>query len=291
MPFGKPTKPWTSYEGDALEYNFNPRASVPNSDDYGAAREGSNTAGLAWPGRKTLAYGDGNLMNLDIYPPSSGEGAYPVHIFIHGGYWRSREKENFGFIGAAMAKAGLLTVVINYPLCPVVTLDAVVDANIAAIEWVSRNIAGHGGDADNITISGHSAGGHLGAAIIAHDWSGKELSYQLLKGAVLVSGIYDPTPAQYLKIKDELALTPEIVARHNYLTKPPQLNCPVHVIVGGGEPEGWIAQSADYANHIATAGIATEYTETGKENHYSIQDQFADPKADVLAAILRLAGV
>jgi arylformamidase len=291
MPFGQPTKSWTAYEGDALEYNFNPRASVPNSDDYGAARAGINAAGLAWPGRKTLVYGDDDLMDLDIYPPATGAGPHPVHIFIHGGYWRSREKEDFGFIGAGMAKAGLLAVVINYPLCPVVTLDVVVDANRAAFAWVCRNIAEHGGDPDNITVSGHSAGGHLGAAIIAHDWSGAGLGDQPLKGAVLVSGVFDPAPAARLSFKHELALTPEIVERQNYLTKPPRLDCPVHVIVGGGEPEGWIAQSADYANHIAAAGIATAYTETGEENHFSIQDQFADPEADVLGAILQQAGV
>ncbi|MFT5509176.1 MAG: arylformamidase [Hyphomicrobiaceae bacterium] len=283
------SKPWQAYSADELEYNYNPRASNPDSERYGEARTEINKAGLAWSGRTAgIAYGDGPLRNLDIYRPASSAGSLPVHIFIHGGYWRSREKEDFGFIGKALADQGLLGIVINYPLCPVVTLDEVVTANQQAFEWIFRNIADHGGDPARISISGHSAGAHLGAAIIASDWSGLDAA-KPLRGAVLVSGIYDPAPTQHISVNAEIGITPEIAARQNYIAHPPRLDCPVHVIVGGGEPEGWIAQSADYARHIKSSGVPTEYTVTGTENHFSIQDQFCDPNADVLAAILKLA--
>ena len=243
-----------------------------------------------------VAYGPAPLENMDIYSPSTKSGPHPVHIFIHGGYWRSREKEDFAFIGGAMARAGLMAVVINYPLCkpdalPPITLDEVVASNIRAFKWVQENIADHGGDPARITLSGHSAGGHLGAAIIAHDWSTEKFGAEPLKGAVLVSGIYDPHPTQHITVNAEIGITPELAERHNVISNPPRLKCPVHVIVGGGEPAGWIAQSADYARHIRDHGLPIDYTVTGTENHFSIQDQFTDPAADVLGGILKIAGV
>lgn len=289
MTLEQASTPWQSYAADELEHHYNPRAATPNSEHYGEARAEINAAGLAYAGRSAdIAYGDGPLRNLDIYRPATGDGPFPVHLFIHGGYWRSREKEDFGFIGKALADQGLLGVVINYPLCPVVTLDEVVASNRAAFAWIHRNIAAHGGDPDRITLSGHSAGAHLGAAIIAYDWS--ELgAAQPLKGAVLVSGIYDPHPTQHISVNAEIGITPEIAERQNYLAHAPRLNCPVHVIVGGGEPAGWIDQSADYARHIKASGRQTAYTVSGSENHFSIQDQFHDAGADVLSAILKLA--
>jgi arylformamidase len=228
-------------------------------------------------------------MNLDIYPPKSTTQPAPVHVFIHGGYWRSREKEDFAFIGASLASSGLLSVIINYPLCPQVTLDEVVAGTCDAFDWVRRNIAAHGGNPDRITLSGHSAGGHLGAAILAQDWRARGLSSTPLKGAVLVSGIYDPAPTQHISVNAEIGITPELAERHNYAVIPPKLRCPVHVIVGGDEPEGWIAQSASYADHIKAAGLPTEYTISAKENHFSIQDQYRDPKSDVFSAITKIA--
>lgn len=289
------TRQWHTYSDHEIEQNYNPRASVPDSDKYGAARVGINSDALKSAMRQAdIAYGAAALENMDLYVPESGAGPHPVHIFIHGGYWRSREKEDFAFIGAALARAGLLAAVINYPLCkpaatPPITLDDVVASNLLAFEWVCRNISRHGGDANRITISGHSAGAHLGAAIIAHDWETADLGRQPLKGAVLVSGIYDPHPTQKISVNAEIGITPELADRHNMIVLPPKLNCPVHVIVGGGEPDGWIAQSADYAKHIKAAGLAVDYAVTGRENHFSIQDQFADPTADVLSAILKLA--
>ncbi|MBU2534119.1 MAG: alpha/beta hydrolase [Alphaproteobacteria bacterium] len=285
------TRPWTDYAADELEQHYNPRASVANIESYDEARAVRNAAALASSLRTAdIRYGPGHLEDLDIYAPAAGEAPYPVHVFIHGGYWRAREKENFGYIGEALANQGFLTVVINYPLCPVVDLDQVVESNRKALEWVVRNIADHGGDPERLTLSGHSAGGHLGAAIIATDWAARGLRGQPLQGAVLVSGIFDPAPAQHLSIRAEIGITPELAERHNYAKQPPRLDCPVHVVVGGGEPQGWIDQSADYATHMRNAGRETRLIVTGRENHFSIMEQFCEPSADVLASILVVSG-
>ena len=292
MSLDMPNKKWTDFAPDELEGQYNPRATGVDVESYDKARTELNAAGLAWPSRVAdIAYGDGNLMDLDIYKPAAGVGPHPVHIFIHGGYWRARQKENFGYIGAGLANRGLLTVVINYPLCPAVTLDAVVDGARDAFAWTIGNIAEYGGDPGQITISGHSAGAHLGAAIICEDWAARGLSGQLLKGAVLISGIYDPTPTQHLRVNEEIGITAELAERHNYAAHQPKINCPVHVIAGGAEPEGWIAQSADYTRHIRAAGLDVAYKISDGDNHFSLQDQYRTEGSDILRAIESVAGI
>ena len=287
-------KRWSDYSAEERELHYNPRLACPNLEAYDAARADENQASLAWPGRKAdIAYGDGPLRDLDIYVPDTGTAPYPVHIYIHGGYWRARDKKDFGFVGAALAKQGLLTVVINYPLCPVVTLDEVVAGSRDAFEWVVRNIADHGGDPSRITLSGHSAGGHLGAAVLAEDWRARGLNpaAQPLKGAVLISGIYDPAPTGHIAVNSEIGITPELAERHKYAAHPPQLSCPVHVMVGAAEPEGWIGQSEDYAAHLEKAGLPVSYAACDGENHFSILDQYRDSGSAISSAIRSAAGV
>ena len=292
MSLELPTKNWTDFAPDELEGQYNPRATGVDIESYDKARTDINAAGLASSNRiSDIAYGDAPLMDMDIYKPSGGAGPYPVHIYIHGGYWRARKKENFGFIGASLANRGLLTVVINYPLCPVVTLDTVVASVRDAFAWVVSNIAEHGGDPSRITVSGHSAGAHLGAAIIAEDWPARGLEGQLLQGAVLISGVYDPTPTQHLKVNEEIGITAELAERHNYSSHKPKLRCPVHVIVGGAEPEGWIGLSADYARHVRDAGMDVAYKVSPGDNHFSLQDQYVTEGSDILRAIDKVAGL
>ncbi len=292
MSSSQPRLQWTDFEPAQLEMQYNPRALDTDVEALAQLRADDNAKGLVWPGRQAdIAYGQHRLETLDIYPSAGGNRPAPVQIYIHGGYWRARDKQDFAFIGAALSEAGFMGVVLNYPLCPEVDLDAVVASARTAFQWVHDNIKGYGGDPERITLSGHSAGAHLGAAIIAEDWAARGLPDDPLKGAVLVSGIYDPAPAQHISVNAELNLTPDQIARHNYARQAPVIRCPVHVIVGGGEPEGWIAQSADYADHIRAAGLSVEFKVSGSENHFTLLDHYRDPTSDTFSAILDLAGL
>ena len=89
-----------------------------------------------------------------------------MHVFFHGGYWRAQDKQNFAFVAAELVPRGITTVVVNYDLCPAVTLDQTVASAIEAFAWTGRSIAAHGGDPARITLSGHSAGAHRRAAAL-----------------------------------------------------------------------------------------------------------------------------
>lgn len=129
-----------------------------------------------------------DCLNLNIYAPATG-GGHPVIIFVHGGSFVKGSSSERAFDGGAYAKRGVVMITVNYRLnvfgfyaddkvCNLAVYDL-----IAAINWVKRNAASFGGDPDNVTLAGQSAGAMLVQSLILND----EIS-PLIKGAVMMSG-------------------------------------------------------------------------------------------------------
>lgn len=279
---------WHGLSPEEHEYHYNPQKAVPEFAKYRALRDKPNEIALACPTRVAdVKYGSAKLHTLDIYPV--GQPNAPVHIFFHGGYWRTQDKANFAYIATPLNQAGICTVIANYALCPEVSLDGVVESALEAIAWTARNIAIYGGDPEQLTLSGHSAGAHLGAAALATDWTAYGLPAQLLKAATLISGIYDPAPAVLTSVNAELQLTAEQIVRHDYERQAPLILCPTQIIAGGREPWQFIDQSYRYAHHLHRHGGDPGVAVSPGFNHFSIIDQYLDLDSDVLRAILRMA--
>ena len=278
---------WSSLSADEHEFQYNPQKAFPNFKDYQAARaEPNRKAREELVSHRDIAYGDHPLRKLDVYPAAGVTGAAPVHVFFHGGYWRAQDKENFAFIAGALVPRGVTTVIVNYELCPASTLDGVVDSALAAMEWTHRSIAEFGGDPNAITVSGHSAGAHLGAEVIATDWRARAIDPAFLKGAVLISGIYDPAPAIGTSVNAELHLDAAIAARHDVERRAPVIDCSVTILAGGVEPWQWIDQSFRYAHHLHRHGRDPETHVVPGYNHFDIINQYLDPESPVTRAVV-----
>jgi acetyl esterase/lipase len=102
---------------------------------------------------------------LDIYLPENASRA-PVIISIHGGGLRAGDKSAQTFVGQRFASVGHVTVVVNHRLSPGVTHPAHIQDIAAAVAWVKKNIARHGGDPQKIFVIGHSAGAYLAALLV-----------------------------------------------------------------------------------------------------------------------------
>ena len=270
---------------EQLERQFNPRAAVP---DHAPLIEERMRRSAETRRRLRcvldLRYGPNPLETLDVFPGAPGG---PVQLYVHGGYWRANDKADASVIAEPLVAKGATAVLINYDLCPSAPLAEIVRETIRAIAWTWRNIRDHGGDPDRLFISGNSAGAHLCAMALAHDWTANGLPADLIKGAAPVTGIYDLAPVPLISVNQQVRLTPEEAAALSPMRLPPRRNLPLLVAVGGAETPGWIAQSKAYAAMCRENGIDAEYLECPGENHFTMTNVLGDPEHMLTRAILR----
>ncbi len=267
-----------------------PRIAVPDHEAWLAAdAELSETAKRTLPCHLDISYGDTALQRLDIFPAARTPA--PVQVFFHGGYWRALDKSTYRFIALSLAPAGIATVLVNYDLCPAVTLDDIVSQTVASLAWVYRNGAAHGCDNRRLYICGNSAGAHLAAMALTQDWSALGLPADLIKGACCITGIYDLAPVLRIDANADIRLTSGMVARNSPLSLPPPMKPPVIVAVGADETPLWIKQSTDYAAMLRAHGVPTELMIIPAAHHFSITRSLADPEGVLPKAIRRQIGV
>ena len=283
----------TGYKGfrpDELEYQYNPRVSVPEYPELAKVRAAQarkvRESAKSW---LNLAYGAAPREKLDIYAADNPRG--PVLVFIHGGYWRSGSKEdNCNFV-PTFTRRGATVVLVEYDLCPQVTVSDIVRQTRAAIAWVYKNIRNYGGDPAKIFVSGHSAGGQLTAMALAHDWSKEGLPADLIKGAVATSGVYDLEMVMKISVQEQVQLTPELARANSPLGHPPLVKCPLVVAVGGDEPEGWQQMSQDYFEYCGQNGLNAAYLVEPGANHYTMSEHLLDESSPLTRAMVKQMGL
>jgi acetyl esterase/lipase len=128
---------------------------------------------------------------LDIYTPANASKA-PVIVSIHGGGLRQGDKSGHTFVGQRFAANGFVTVVVNHRLSPGVMHPAHIEDIAAAVAWVKRNIAQHGGDPDKLFVIGHSAGAYLAALLVTDSryLAAHGLNPRDIRGVVPVSAFF-----------------------------------------------------------------------------------------------------
>ena len=108
---------------------------------------------------------DNPKLNVFIPRKSNVEQA-AVLIFIHGGNWNSGRKGTYDLLGRNFANKSIITVIPDYTLSPNASYDTMTEQIAQVIIWCKENIHKYGGDPNQIFVSGHSAGGHLGALAV-----------------------------------------------------------------------------------------------------------------------------
>jgi arylformamidase len=149
------------------EVEYNNRARVPEHPrifaqwvrDGAAYREEATKEGRAELG---LKYGPSPRETIDLFKPRGG-GTGPLALFIHGGYWRSLEPSGFSQMARGMNAHGVTVAVSGYDLCPQITIGQIIEQTQAACLYLWKKLG------QRIMVSGHSAGGHLAACMVATD--------------------------------------------------------------------------------------------------------------------------
>ena len=168
------------------------------------------------------------------------------------------------------------------------TLSEIVQQITSAIIWVHKNCKKYGGNPNKITISGHSAGAHLCSMAINIDWSKFNIPNDIIKGAVLISGIYEPEIVLNLSVNEEIKLSKKEALKNTPSTL--NINVP-HIItcVGGSETKGWIDQTKRYTKKIINYCNNIDYAILQNENHFSLIISLAEPENRFVKKMIYMA--
>jgi len=257
---------------DFVEREYNNRAHVPDHPQYFARWErDSKFVRSPLPAKVDLAYGPDPRHRLDIFPAPSSRGTL---VFIHGGYWRSLDKDMFSWIAAPYVAAGIGVAFPRYRLVPSVSIEDVVDDAVASVNWLFANGPAHGLPMDRVVLSGHSAGGHLTAAVLAAPRERLRFDPARIAGAVPLSGVFDFEPLRHYSFNAEFRLDPAAVARLDLARRRPTVPSPIVVAAGAAETSEFQRQSRVLAQ--AWSPQVKQFLLLPGIHHFNIVDAFAE---------------
>ena len=257
---------------EAIEKEFNPRVSVPDTEPYiKRGTEQSEKAYHAYPHQADLKYASGERTTIDYFACAHKD--QPLFVFIHGGFWRGRDKKDFAYVVNSMRPLGLNVALMNYDLCPALTVTAITQQIRDGLVWLADQQTTLGFK-PGLIAAGHSAGAHLLAMTLAQTGQRYQLPDHLVKRAILVSGIYDCTPVLKISVNEEIRMTEQEVPLMSPMRFPMPQAVQYEVLAGGAEPAGWVKQSTDFSEHLYRHGCAVNMHVRPGLNHYSVMQEF-----------------
>ncbi|BAY96183.1 putative esterase [Tolypothrix tenuis PCC 7101] len=233
-----------------------------------------------------IPFGPTRFEHVDIFPAT--QPYTPILVFIHGGYWIMASSKDFSFVAKGLVAIGVTVVVINYALCPKVTIDEIVRQNRASIAWIYQNAKNFGGDPNRIYVSGHSAGGHLTAMVMATDWENDyALPHNIIKGGFAISGLFDLMPFPYTWLQPKLQLSWAEVLRNSPIRHIPDKAGSLIITYGSEESSEFQRQSQEFLCAWRAKGLEGEYLPQPGKNHFTVIDGFLESNSPVCKAIKR----
>lgn len=274
-PFDAPD--WRRLTQDQLDLGFNNTIHVPETPTIVAEWDRLSAEMRArHPQSLDLRYGPRERNRIDFLKANNGG---PTLVFIHGGYWQTRAKETFAFCARGPMAHGINVALIGYTLAPDATLDQIVDEVRTGIDTLVNELPALGSSADNMVVSGWSAGGHLSSMTLGHPH---------IKAGLLISGIYDLEPIRHSYLNAKLGLDEAMSRRNSPVLQPGGIDKPLVVVAGSGELPLLRKQSADFAAHRAIHGLPVVYEEIPGANHFTMMDELASPSGRLTTLVRQL---
>lgn len=210
-------------------------------------------------------YGLTDHTKYDIYGSDLPNDA-PVFIYINGGYWQLLNKDYSGFPVPVLVANKIKVITIGHDRCPKVKLRDIVDQIKQAIDQILTFLLNSG--CRCVWIAGHSAGAHL-AATLLHDekWIERATErgyFHLIKGLLLISGIYNIKPLVKISVNKPMQLTEDEIAEFSLSTVDIKERKPIHnlkviAIVGECDSPIFINETREYAQKVMSLVDNVEY--------------------------------
>ena len=273
---------------EEIERGYDNRAAVPEHPYwFGQFAERTRKAIESLRPALDVRYGAGPKETLDLYVPKANPRG--TLLFIHGGYWRGLDKSEHGFVAPVLVDAGYAVAVVNYDLCPAVTIATIVDECRRAVAWLVREGPARGAPAP-LVIGGHSAGGHLTAMMFATDWSAQGLTAVPFAGGFSLSGVHDLEPLVQFSGNADFRLDVPEARRLSPVHLRPATDAPLLVAVGANETSEFVRQTDvmwEAWPHNRPPG-ATGPMHIAERHHFDVVLDFTQRDSALTEAALRL---
>src|SRR5262249_214898 len=249
---------------------------APNQPLVHARRNAATARAKARLGApERFQYGATDIESVDVYRAKKNPDNAPINVYVHGGAWRNGRSAGFVFLSEMIVDAGAHSVIVDFNNIDDVggNLMAMAKQVRSAVAWVYNNADKFGGDKNRLYVTGHSSGGHLSSTIVTCDWE-KDfgLPKDIVKGAMLASGMYDLVPVRLSKRSKYVAFTDEIVEELSAIRHLDRLNCPIVVAHGTQETPEFQRQARDFAAAVKAADKPITFIVAERYNHIEIHE-------------------
>jgi arylformamidase len=278
----------TALSPEFVEREYNLRAAFPDHPEWfarWAADSADARRGLG--GTLDLRYGSGPKQTLDLFPAAQPHAAL---MFIHGGYWRALDKQDHSFVAPPLVERGVGVAVINYDLCPDVSIARIAEQCREAVLWLMREGARYGVPVKRLVVAGHSAGGHLAAMLFATDWTARGAAGGAIVGGAAISGVFDLEPLVQVSFNSDLRLDAPRARALSPIHLKPKVHAPLVLAAGANETDEFIRQSwllwerwPECHPRGCNGPILIR-----DAHHYGILSELGDPGSELVAQILGL---
>ncbi|MGH7873397.1 MAG: alpha/beta hydrolase [Candidatus Binatia bacterium] len=270
---------WLDMDQKELDDAYDQSVYAPNQKLLAVRRAAASKATMARLGEPMrIAYGPTEIEKLDIYKTARANA--PVNVYIHGGAWRNGQAKDFAAPAEVFINAGAHFVVVDFiqtaetggDLMPMIRQVR------SALAWVYKNASTFGGDPDRVHITGHSSGAHLSGCVLVTDWQKDfDLPANIIKGGLLISGMYDLKPVRLSKRSEYVKFTDEIEVALSSQRHLDKLNALIIVAYGTQETPEFQRQSREFAAAVKAAGKPVELIVGEGFNHFEMQETLGNP--------------
>lgn len=222
-----------------------------------------------------LSYGKSSIERFAFFKAKRKNA--PLVIFIHGGAWKSGKAEDYSYVAKPFIDNNINVAILDFDSVEKNGLEGMMSQIITATKWIYNNSNKLKINKEKIYVVGHSSGAHLGGVLLTTDWEKIGLPNNIIKGATLISGMYDMYPvrlslrSKYLYLNDNIEENMSPI-RHQIKSSPQ-----IIISFGSLESDEFKRQSLDFYNYLKKQNIATELIVQQYFNHFEIMDDFGNP--------------
>jgi arylformamidase len=278
LPRHKGPPVWLDLDQEALDDAYDQEVYAFNSRNIAERHAANNEKALSAIGTpERMAYGPADIEKLDIYRAKRPNA--PTMVFFHGGAWRGGRSAEFAVYAEMFIKAGanFVAVDFNNVIETGGDLFSMVDQCRRAVAWVHRNAASFGANADETYLCSRSSGSHLASCVIITEWEKQLLPRDVLKGAVLGSGMYDLKPVRLSKRSSYVKFTDEMEQALSAQRHIDNIHTPLILAHGTLETPEFQRQTRDFAAALKQASKPVQLIVGKGYNHFELGETFGNP--------------